>query len=292
MPPKKPDSLPRDDVKKLMSALKYRENDPGVADLRRCYQQGSNSEKREMLQKYLQDKSLKWRFDVIDKTEFKKTDTDRSMYEWMTEAAIAAKEGLDRQQEEDKKVLAVILKQYEQRPHENAELAAMNMKQYKVLQEQKILDNATHQTTSCSRSVTGKFVERPSGSKQNPQKRNLPDTAIVVDWTVPFKKLKTACTKNLKQVEKLTNLAQKNRGAAEEAKRSELREGTRILQTAADALEDSMAALDVTQDDSKKCEEDHQKLKTLNTQMDGSVAAFEQLLYECIPKLKKSEKEG
>ena len=147
MPPKKLDSLPRDDVKKLMSALKYRENDPGVADLCRCYHEGSNNEKHEMLQKYLQDKSLKWSFDVRDKTEFKKTDTDRSMYEWMTEAAIAAKEGLDRQQEEDKKVLAVILKQYEQRPHENAELAAMNMKQYKVLKEQKILDNATHQTT-------------------------------------------------------------------------------------------------------------------------------------------------
>ena len=275
-----------------MSALKYRENDPGVADLRRCYNEGSNSEKREMPQQYLQDKSLKWRFDVIDKTEFKETATDRSMYEWMTEAAIAAKEGLNRQQEEDKKVLAVILKQYEQRPHENEELAAMNMKQYKVLKEQKILDNATHQTTGCSRSVTGNFVERPSGSKQNPLKRNQPDTtAVVVDWTVPFRKLKTACTENLKQVEKLLNLAQKKRSAADEAKKSELREGTRMLQTAADALEDSMTALDVTEDDAKKCDEDHQKLKTLNTQMAGSVEAFEKLLYECVPKLKKSEKE-
>ena len=77
---KNEDSLPREDVKKLTSALKYRENDPG-ADLRRCYQEGSNSEKREMLQKYLQDKSFKWRCDVIEKTEFKKTDTDRSKYE-------------------------------------------------------------------------------------------------------------------------------------------------------------------------------------------------------------------
>ena len=66
----KEDSLPAGDVKKLMSALKYREQDPSVAELRRCYQEGSNAEKRDMIQKYLADKSLKWRFEVIDKTEF------------------------------------------------------------------------------------------------------------------------------------------------------------------------------------------------------------------------------
>ena len=135
-------------------------------------------------------------------------------------------------------------------------------------------------------------MEKASGSKPNPLKRVHGDTAIVVSWTQVFRKLKTACSKNLKQVEKLTNQAQKNRGAAEEAKRNELREGTRMLRAAAGALEDSMAALDVTENDSKKCEEDHEKLKTMNNQMAESVAAFEQLLFECVPKLKKSEKEG
>ena len=290
----KEDSLPAGDVKKLMSALKYREQDPSVAELRRCYQEGSNAEKRDMIQKYLADKSLKWRFEVIDKTEFKKTDTDRSKYEWKTAAAIAAKEGLDKQQEEDKKMLEVILKQFESRPHENEELAAMNVKQYKVLKEQKILDNATHQTTSCERSVTGRFAERPSGSssKSSAPKRSIDTTKIAVNWGPAFKKLKSVCSKNLKQAEKLTSQANKHRSSAEEEKRGQLREGTRMLQQAADALEDSMADLDATQDDLKKSEENHEKLRAINKQMADSVEAFQKLLWDCVPKLAKgAEKE-
>ena len=291
---RKEDTLPAGDVKKLMSALRYREQDPSVADLRRCYQEGTNAEKREMIQKYLEDKSLKWRFEVIDKTEFKKTDTDRSKYEWKTAAAIAAKEGLDKQQEDDKKVLDVILRQYESRPHENAELAAMDVKQYKVLKEQKILDHATHQTTSCERAVTGKFAEKPSGSSSLPSglKRTANTAEIVVNWGPAFKKLKSVCSKNLKKVEKLTSQANKHRSSADEEKRGQLREGTRMLQQAADALEDSMAELTVTESDSKKSEEDHEKLKTINQQMAESLEAFQKLLFDCVPKLANAGKEA
>ena len=291
---RKEDTLPAGDVKKLMSALRYREQDPSVADLRRCYQEGTNAEKREMIQKYLEDKSLKWRFEVIDKTEFKKTDTDRSKYEWKTAAAIAAKEGLDKQQEDDKKVLDVILRQYESRPHENAELAAMDVKQYKVLKEQKILDHATHQTTSCERAVTGKFAEKPNGSSSLPSglKRTANTAEIVVNWGPAFKKLKSVCSKNLKKVEKLTSQANKHRSSADEEKRGQLREGTRMLQQAADALEDSVAELTVTESDSKKSEEDHEKLKTINQQMAESLEAFQKLLFDCVPKLANAEKDA
>ena len=279
------DTLPTDVVKKLCSTLKYHQDEPGMNELRDAYKSGDHAKKKEILQKFLQDKSLKWRFDVIEAQTLVHREATESQEQWKTAAAIAASEGLRPEVEEDEKKLKILLEEMEERDHPNVKLQALGVKQYREKIELKKTSDAQENSTSFIGTVTGKLVpksEEPSssaGGRAKASKRNATEAVVDVNWANVMKQQRTCGRKSVAAAAKICKLAHKHRPDCPPEHREELTQAMRMVQDAEWAMRDAMKNLEDS-------EVDCQKLKDMVTKMDGSVEIFETLLHEVVPESK------
>ena len=64
----RPDSLPVAEIKRLKSALKYRQGDPEIQAVNDAYDKGTTAEKRDILNRYLADKTFSWKSQMAQST--------------------------------------------------------------------------------------------------------------------------------------------------------------------------------------------------------------------------------
>ena len=279
------DTLPTEVVKKLCSTLKYHQDEPGMKELRDAYKSGDHAKKQDILQKFLQDKSLKWRFDVIEAQTFSHRDSTVTQEQWKTAAAIAASEGLRPEVEEDKKKLQILLDDMDERDHPNVKLQAMGVKQYREKIELKKTSDAQESSTSFIGTVTGKLVPKSeeacssAGGRGKASKRNASEAVVDVNWNNVMKQQRTRGRKSVAAAAKICKLAHKHRPDCPPERREELTQAMRMVQDAEWAMRDAMKKLEDS-------EVDCQKLKDMVTKMDGSVEIFETLLHEVVPESK------
>ena len=86
--------MPTAEIKKLKSALKARQGQEGIDELSKAYSEGTTEKKREILNKYIEDRTLSFRFEVAQETEFSKTESSITTGRWMTLKQIAQREGM------------------------------------------------------------------------------------------------------------------------------------------------------------------------------------------------------
>lgn len=277
------DTLPTELVKKLCSTLRYHQEEPGMKDLHEAYKSGDHAKKREILQKFLQDKSLKWRFDVIESHTLLHKESSETQQQWKTAAATAASEGLKPEVEADQQKLNILLEDMEVRDHPNAKLSAMGVKQYKEKIELMKTSDGQESSTAFVGTVTGKLVpksgEAPGSSsdtRKKAAKRSAAEAVVDVNWATVMKQQKTGGRKSVAAAARICRVAHKHRQACLSERRDELTQAMRMVQDAEWAMRDAMKNLEDS-------EEDCQKLQDMVTNMNGSVAIFETLLYELVP---------
>ena len=144
MPPKSKNPLPTDEIKKLKSALKARAGQDGIDELSKAYSEGTTEKKREILNKYIADRTLTFRFEVSQKTEHSKTESSTTSGRWMTLKQIAQREGMAL----DDPHRPLVVKDLRMRDHENPALAAENVKQYRVEKQKDEVANAQKEATT------------------------------------------------------------------------------------------------------------------------------------------------
>ena len=274
------DSLPAAEIKRLKAALKYRQGEEGVSDLAKAYEEGSREQKREILERYCEDKSLKWRFDLTRSTINASSSTSRLTTQWLTSSAIAQAEGLDIGKEEDKKMLEILLEDYESRDHTNAKLAAMGVKQYKQKVETELTDESESKLVQFQGQVTG----QDKGEKKAPKKSGDPQSdatagsaPISVSWKVAVTKVKKECATLVRRANQVLSNTHRLKHEVTDGNKTTLREGMRLCQAAVDALEDHMPKVEEN-------ETSHGTLKTMQKQMTETLDTFIELLQTALPK--------
>ena len=284
------DTLPTDIVKKLCATLKYHEEEPGMKELQAAYKHGDHAKKRDILQRYLQDRSLKWRFDVVETQKMLHTEGSEVQHQWKTAAAIAASEGLNPDVETDQQKLKILLADMQERDHPNAKLQAMGVKQYKEKTELEKGFDGQESSTAFVGTVTGKLVPKSaqdasssSAAATKAPKRKAQEVLVEVNWGQAMKREKAAGRKAVSAANKICKLAQKNRGACPLEKRDELTTAMRMVEDAEWAMKDSMKNLEDT-------EEGCVRLKEMVVKMNNTVEIFETLLYDLVPDCKPNEK--
>lgn len=175
-----------------------------MKDLHEAYKSGDHAKKREILQKLLQDKSLKWRFDVIESHTLLHKESSETQQQWKTAAAIAASEGLKPEVEADQQKLNILLEDMEVRDHPNAKLSATGVKQYKEKIELMKTSDGQESSTAFVGTVTGKLVpksgEAPGSSsdtRKKAAKRSAAEAVVDVNWATVMKQQKTGGRKSV-----------------------------------------------------------------------------------------------
>ncbi|CAE7371432.1 unnamed protein product [Symbiodinium sp. CCMP2592] len=255
-------ALPTEDIKRFKSFVQAeakrgaRKNDQ-TDSLAEAYDQSDREGKREILEKWSNDRSLGWVAGYLREKAFVHSQGCETRSSWQTEAAICAQEGLGNLEhisEDNRKVLDELLKDYEVREHEIPTLAALGMKQYRTKKTEATEQDSVRLTLS----ATG--VDKPekassSGSRNKGKNSNttpVPGGApgeVVINYTV-------LCEKTKKEVTKLLTLVRKD---------------------AADNAEDSLE--NVTFD-----EPGLEGLRKLLATLQESHEAFLALLAKCCPK--------
>ena len=128
MPPKSANPLPVAETKKLKHVLKARSGEAGIDELAQRYSAGSTEDKRAILNKYIADRTLSFRFEIAQETELARMEGSTTSGRWMTLKQIAQQEGMQL----DDPHLPLVIKDLPERDHENPALAAENVKQYRV----------------------------------------------------------------------------------------------------------------------------------------------------------------
>ena len=272
------DTLPVKEIKRLKAALQYKKEkgEDGVDELAVLYEKGSKEEKRHILEKYMEDTSLKWRFELTKATVHADSSTSRSKAKWVTKKCIAQAEGLNIDKEEDAEELQILLKQYEERPHEIEELAKKGVKQYRVLKEAEIKDEVESHVVQYQGAVTGADKKSPT-EKPQPKAKGEATVEVTVAWKVALNNAKKEGQQHLKKVSQLLAAVQKCRKDISSEHKSDLKEGMRLCEEASDSLEEFMKRVE-------ESEKGHQDLSMLNKQMGDTLECFVELLEKTLPR--------
>ena len=138
MPPKSANPLPVAEIKKLKAVFKARSGEAGIDELAQRYSAGSTEDKRAILNKYIADRTLSFRFEIAQETELARMEGSTTSGRWLTLKQIAQQEGMQL----DDPHLPLVIKDLPERDHENPALAAEDVKQYRV---EKFKDHVSNQ---------------------------------------------------------------------------------------------------------------------------------------------------
>eukprot|EP00435_Cladocopium_sp_Y103_P055409 s2754_g18.t1 len=282
-PKKVKEVLPAADIKRLKSALKNKAGQAGVDELAN----GTSEEKREILNKFAEDRTLSWRFELAQKTSLSREESSAVKGRWLTRKQIAMKEGMELNDPH----LDIVLKGLPERDHENPLLAQEGVKQFRLEISKDKIAKKQSESTEVTNAAAGmdRLKKAPaSGSKALPAAAGVPTSygGIQVNWTTAMKGMRTTAANSLKEACGLIASSQKHRSGIENASdKVALREGQRILQEAVEAIEDIQAASQDTQ-------EDHKRLLETSQQLTESIGCFRDLLHHVAPKSKPVEKDN
>ena len=273
------DTLPVAEIKRLKSALKYRQGDVEIQAINDAYDKGTTAEKREILNKYLADKTFSWKSQMSQATSLNHVTKDSRSREWLTKKQIAAAEGMTLEDPE----LQVILDGLPERSHENQKLAEMGVKQYKRQTQKELSDDEHHESTTFSQEVAGvqkgtKNVVAAAGDSAASKPQGV-GGGLRVNWTNAVKAACKPMKTNLKEARGLLSKAYKFRADMGADDKPAMREGNRILQEALEAAEDLMNAAEYSEDG-------HRQLLQFSTDLSATVTAYQDLLFKVLPKAK------
>ena len=273
------DTLPKPEIKRLKAALKYKENEDGIEELSQAYENADKKGKREILAKFAEDSKLRWRFDFIKSTSHSSSSCDRTQKMWLTAKAIAMKEGLNVELQEDKRQLDVLLATMEVRDHEVEELREMGIKQYRVRQSMELEDEREKHDVTFKGLVSGAdaVAKKASCPKAKARGKAPEEVALEVSWKVAIAKTSKECQALLKKVNSLVSAAHRFKSSVTEGNKGSVRESIRLVQAASDALEDLLGKEEET-------EEHHMILQKMQKQMSECFDAFTDLLAHAMPK--------
>ena len=82
MPPKSANPLPVAEIKKLKHVLKARSGEAGIDELAQRYSAGSTEDKRAILNKYIADRTLSFRFEIAQETELARMEGSTTSGRW------------------------------------------------------------------------------------------------------------------------------------------------------------------------------------------------------------------
>ena len=161
MPPKSANPLPVAEIKKLKHVLKARSGEAGIDELAQRYSAGSTEDKRAILNKYIADRTLSFRFEIAQETELARMEGSTTSGRWMTLKQIAQQEGMQL----DDPHLPLVIKDLPERDHENPALAAENVKQYRVEKFKDHVSNQHKEATVFRNTAMGMERVRKPGSQ-------------------------------------------------------------------------------------------------------------------------------
>lgn len=274
----RPDTLPVAEIKRLKSALKYRQGDVEIQAINDAYDKGTTAEKRDILNRYLADKTFSWKSQMSQATSLNHVSKESRSREWLTKKQIAAAEGMTLEDPE----LQVILSGLPERSHENPALAEMGVKQYKRQTQKEMSDDEHHESTTFTQEVAGVEKGKKAMAAAGDSATSHPQAQggrLRVNWTNAVKAACKPMKTNLKDARGLLSKAHKYRNDIAVEDKAAMREGNRVLQEALEAAEDLMNAAEYS-------EEGHQQILAYNTQMSATVSAYQELLFKVLPKAK------
>ena len=277
MPPKSKNPLPTDEIKKLKSALKARAGQDGIDELSKACSEGTTEKKREILNKYIADRTLTFRFEVSQETEHSKTESSTTSGRWMTLKQIAQREGMAL----DDPHLPLVVKDLRVRDHENPALAAENVKQYRVEKQKDEVANAQKEATTLRGTAVGmERVKKTTASSSGKQALQLGGAVVKVNWISAMKGVKKNIATALKEAMHLMNLSQKHRSTIDDvSEKTTLKNAQKILQDCIEATEDLVqAAVDN--------ETDHTRMTECLAALQRTNACFKDVLYHVAPRAK------
>jgi hypothetical protein len=285
MPPKSANPLPVAEIKKLKQVLKARAGEAGIEELGKKYSEGTSEEKRAILNKFIADRTLSFRFEMSQDTELARLEASTTSCRWLTLKQIAQQEGMQL----DDPHLPLVIQDLPERDHENPALAAENVKQYRV---EKLTDHVSNQhkeaTLFRNTAVGMERVKKHASSASSlggTGGGKAVSAGLQINWTTAIKGIKKNMSAGLKDAMHAMSLSQKYRSSIETVcDKGALKDGQKILQESIEASEDIMAATTDT-------EGDHERLKESLQALLQTTMAFKDLLYHVAPKAKPSPKE-
>eukprot|EP00435_Cladocopium_sp_Y103_P038191 s421_g10.t1 len=226
--------LPPADIKRLKSALKSRAGQAGVDELAEAYSSGTSEQKREILNKFIDDRTMSWRFELVQRTTLAREESSTVTGRWLTKKQIAMKEGMELTDPH----LEIVLRNLVERDHENPLLAQEGVKQYRMETAKDATVKKQSESTEVVNAASGmdRLKKVPAaGTKAIAAPAGLSTSTggIQVNWTNAMKGMKKTVATSLKEACGLIASSQKNRSGIEVASdKIALREGQRILQEA------------------------------------------------------------
>ena len=288
MPPKSANPLPVAEIKKLKHVLKARSGEAGIDELAQRYSAGSTEDKRAILNKYIADRTLSFRFEIAQETELARMEGSTTSGRWMTLKQIAQQEGMQL----DDPHLPLVIKDLPERDHENPALAAENVKQYRVEKFKDHVSNQHKEATVFRNTAMGMERVRKPGSQPSSALSvggkgggKASGAGLVINWNTANKGIKKNISAGLKDAMQAMSVSQKFRSSIETSSdKVALKDGQKILQESIEATEDIVeATLDT--------EIDHLRLKESLQALLKTTMAFRDLLYHVAPKAKPTPKE-
>jgi hypothetical protein len=273
------------EIKKLKQVLKARAGEAGIEELGKKYSEGTSEEKRAILNKFIADRTLSFRFEMSQDTELARLEASTTSCRWLTLKQIAQQEGMQL----DDPHLPLVIQDLPERDHENPALAAENVKQYRV---EKLTDHVSNQhkeaTLFRNTAVGMERVKKHASSASSlggTGGGKAVSAGLQINWTTAIKGIKKNMSAGLKDAMHAMSLSQKYRSSIETVcDKGALKDGQKILQESIEASEDIMAATTDT-------EGDHERLKESLQALLQTTMAFKDLLYHVAPKAKPSPKE-
>lgn len=274
-------ALPVAEIKRLKSALSYRSSQPGVSDLAEEYKSASHEGKRKILELFSEQPNLKWAVEYCKSNEHSKVGRDVASSEWITKKALAKREGLDLDREEDMEELQLLLDSMTSRPHEVPALAAKGVLQYQQTTQTSVSEEKHEEKVKVTQSIAGIDKQAKESSAQRRRTQNAIAKgevgAIDVNWTVALRKLNKECASVIGHTNRLLANARRFQNELSPDQKKYLRDAMKLLEAGSDGLEDCAKV-------AEPCETDHTRLQELLTNMRTSTSTFTEMLREKLPK--------
>lgn len=282
MPPKSKNPLPTAEIKKLKSALKARQGQEGIDELSKAYSEGTTEKKREILNKYIEDRTLSFRFEVAQETEFSKTESSTTTGRWMTLKQIAQREGMAL----DDPHLQWVIKNLPVRDHENPELAAEDVKQYRVEKMKDEVANSHKEATTLRSTAVGmERVKKTAATTSAPTAAVTNGPEVKINWVAAMRGIRKNISTALKEAMQLMSLSQQHRSSIDATSdKNTLKNAQGILQECIEATEDMVAA-------AVDNETDHTRMTECLGALQRTNGCFKDVLYHVAPRAKPAEKE-
>ena len=279
--------VPNHQISQIQKFRKFRKFRPGVAELAKVYKSSSHDQKKAILDKFLEDRSLKWKFDILEATSF-------SHYEATEELGVEYGR---------RRLRWLQLKASTRRWKRTKQFWRSSWKSWWVVTT---LTRSwpprgwsnTSTRLSWTRSATRPKARPPWWDRSQASwcvpkvlpvemlwsgsKRKAADL-LQVNWGAAVRQTKGSCKKILSKTNQLMKKAQKERLKVEANRWAQLVDGSRILQEACMTMGDMVSEAGDTEDD-------HKKLTELLDKMNQAILAFETLFYELLPAARPSEK--